>query len=338
MQRLTAAWISGDHFIGSTFGDGWWSRNPHPSRRCFAFHQAGVVLNQPSTGYASGCALLSTLGDTLRPKSRGTAVESGRAERRSGLVFFAAVAALLTACVLSACGTAAPVSPATPQATTAPLPPTAPTSAASPTSQPTLAPSPTSPAPTTAPTSVPSPTSSPLAPTVASGVATATAVTSPTEAPAGQIGQRTRTAGCIVNGKLPDAACTPGAIIATATKEQICQPGYARNVRNVTTGEKDAVYRAYGITSHPAGAYEVDHLVSLELGGSNDIANLWPEAANPRPGFHEKDQTENYLHEQVCSGAITLAAAQQQIATNWLAVYQEMPKRNAPTPTPEGAE
>ena len=148
-----------------------------------------------------------------------------------------------------------------------------------------------------------------------------------TQSPAAaHLGQRTKTAGCAVNGKLPDAACTPGAIIATATKEQICQSGYAKNVRDVPESEKSDVYREYGIASHRAGQFEVDHLVSLELGGSNDIANLWPEAADPRPGFHEKDQVENYLHDQVCSGQLDLAAAQQQIATNWFAVYQDMPK------------
>ena len=61
----------------------------------------------------------------------------------------------------------------------------------------------------------------------------------------------------------------------------------------------------------------MDHLVPLELGGSNDIGNLWPEVAEPRPGFHEKDKVENYLHEQVCSGAISLKQAQAEIAGNW---------------------
>lgn len=140
------------------------------------------------------------------------------------------------------------------------------------------------------------------------------------------IGQRTKTSGCVVNNALPDSACTPGAIIASATKDQICQPGYARNVRDVPESEKSQVYAEYGITSHRAGEYEVDHLISLELGGSNDIANLWPEAANPRPGFHEKDQVENYLHDQVCSGANGLAQAQEQIATNWLDLYNRMPR------------
>lgn len=107
----------------------------------------------------------------------------------------------------------------------------------------------------------------------------------------------------------------------SATKDQICVPGYSKAIRNVTTAERDQVFAEYGVTSHPPGAYEVDHLISLELGGSNEIANLWPEPADPRPGFHEKDQIENALHSQVCAGTIALAEAQRQIATNWLDIY-----------------
>jgi hypothetical protein len=70
----------------------------------------------------------------------------------------------------------------------------------------------------------------------------------------------------------------------------------------------------------------VDHLISLELGGSNEIANLWPQPAEPHPGFHEKDKVENYMHEQVCSGAISLQQAQTDIANNWLAIYQRVSK------------
>ncbi|WP_207229380.1 HNH endonuclease signature motif containing protein [Ktedonosporobacter rubrisoli] len=140
-------------------------------------------------------------------------------------------------------------------------------------------------------------------------------------------GVRNKTSNCTINGPLQDIACTPGDIIQSATKEQICQPGYARTVRNVPTSEKNQVYAEYGITHHSTGEYEVDHLVSLELGGSNDISNLWPEAASPKPGFHEKDKVENYLHDQVCSGAVSLKQAQIEIATNWLDVYNRMPSK-----------
>jgi hypothetical protein len=76
------------------------------------------------------------------------------------------------------------------------------------------------------------------------------------------------------------------------------------------------------MSTHFKGATgEVDHLLSLELGGSNSRANLFPEAASPRPGSHEKDRLENRLHTEVCSGALTLAHAQKLIAGAWVAAY-----------------
>jgi hypothetical protein len=146
----------------------------------------------------------------------------------------------------------------------------------------------------------------------------------PGAAPA--FGKQTKTSGCVSANALPDSACTPGAIFPDVTKDQICVSGYSSNVRNVPDSEKNQVYAEYAITQHTAGEYEVDHLVSLELGGSNDISNLWPEPASPTPGFHEKDKLENYLHDQVCSGAISLQEAQTEIATDLLAAYQKMPK------------
>jgi uncharacterized protein YceK len=140
-------------------------------------------------------------------------------------------------------------------------------------------------------------------------------------------GVQTKTTGCTIHGALQDPACTPGAIFPDATKDRICQSGYASSVRNVPTSVKNKAYSSYGILQHTTGQYEVDHLISLELGGSNDISNLWPEAASPVPGFHQKDKVENYLHDQVCSGAVSLAQAQSEIATNWLDVYNTMPSK-----------
>ncbi len=139
------------------------------------------------------------------------------------------------------------------------------------------------------------------------------------------LGQRTKTSGCMSANNLPDPACTPGAIFPTATVSEICIPGYTTKVRNVPIELKDQVYAEYGIASHEPGQYEVDHLIPLEVGGSNDIANLWPEPADPRPGFHEKDQLENYLHDEVCSGRISLQQAQLEIAKDWVTVYNSMP-------------
>jgi hypothetical protein len=129
--------------------------------------------------------------------------------------------------------------------------------------------------------------------------------------------------GCRVRGPLPDPGCTPGTRYRLVTKARICTPGYAGRVRNVPQSRKDAVYAAYGMSTHFNGHNgEVDHLVSLELGGTNATANLFPEAASPAPGSHEKDRLENRLHELVCSGQVTLRKAQRAIATDWVKAYR----------------
>jgi hypothetical protein len=167
-----------------------------------------------------------------------------------------------------------------------------------------------------------------IQPTPISTVSVSLAPTSPafpSSAPLSALGERTKTSGCVAANGLEDKGCTPGAIIQGATKDQICISGYSKSVRNVPESEKNQVYLEYGITSRQAGEYEVDHLIPLELGGSNDISNLWPEAAQPVPGFHEKDKVENYLHAQVCSGKISLQEAQLGIVNNWEEFYKVAP-------------
>jgi hypothetical protein len=138
------------------------------------------------------------------------------------------------------------------------------------------------------------------------------------------LGQRTKSTGCIPKGVNPDSGCTPGAIFEDVTKEKVCTSGYSKSVRDVPESVKKQVYLEYGITSHQPYEYEVDHFISLELGGSNDIANLWPEPANPTPGYHEKDKVENYLHKILCSGEINLSEAQQMISSDWLKTYESI--------------
>ena len=144
--------------------------------------------------------------------------------------------------------------------------------------------------------------------------AQATRHATPGTGPASALGHQSKFGACHVRGVLPDPACTPGAISAGATVSQICTPGYSRSVRNVPESLKQGIYAEYGIASHAPASYEVDHLVSLELGGNNSAANLWPEIS---PGYHEKDGIENRLHDAVCSGAVSLHTAQVQIAREW---------------------
>ncbi len=142
--------------------------------------------------------------------------------------------------------------------------------------------------------------------------------------PSVTLGRATRTSGCHVRGPLPDPRCTSGAIFTRASRARICRRGYAGGVRDVPARLKRKIYTSYGIRHHTRGSYEVDHLVSLELGGSNDEANLFPEAARPRPGFREKDRLENRLHALVCERRERLRTAQRGIAGNWLAQYRAL--------------
>jgi hypothetical protein len=84
------------------------------------------------------------------------------------------------------------------------------------------------------------------------------------------------------------------------------------------------VFAEYGVVSPRSGEYEVDHLIPLELGGSNAFENLWPQPArNPNGhGFRIKDRLENRLHTRVCLGQMTLRAAQRAIRTNWVRAYK----------------
>ncbi len=145
------------------------------------------------------------------------------------------------------------------------------------------------------------------------------------------LGNRSKVSDCHSLNGLPDSACTPGALDPNVTQENIsstiCVSGYTKTVRppaSYTNGIKKEEMLAYGESGDPR-AYELDHLISLELGGSpRDIANLWPEPGDPVPGFHQKDKVENYLHDQVCTGSLSLAEAQQEIAGNWVAVFQRL--------------
>jgi hypothetical protein len=132
---------------------------------------------------------------------------------------------------------------------------------------------------------------------------------------------------------LPDPRVTPGDAVTTDA-QTVCVPGYARRERNVPPEVKREVYRDYGV--HPATqtrngkrvrtCCEVDHLISLELGGSNDIKNLWPQPYLPRPGARQKDVLENWLHQRVCSGKMSIADAQRSISRDWYAAYLAMKK------------
>lgn len=116
---------------------------------------------------------------------------------------------------------------------------------------------------------------------------------------------------------LPDLAATPGVVVLHEA-EKVCAVHWGKDVRHVTQTMKRRVCVHYGAGACPGPRWELDHLVSRELGGADDERNLWPQ---PIREARIKDRLENWLHRQVCAGRLTLAAAQRCIRDDWTRCY-----------------
>jgi hypothetical protein len=145
----------------------------------------------------------------------------------------------------------------------------------------------------------------------------------------------------------PDPALHPGAINTGLGASQLCDPAFrTRSIRppvSYTSKLKQLELDGGGSIKAPSGAtyvvegenlpgtvadYELDHLISLELGGNpEDPKNLWMQPWEKRgahfapsgEGAESKDVVENRLHREVCAGTISLTDAQREIASDWTA-------------------
>lgn len=130
----------------------------------------------------------------------------------------------------------------------------------------------------------------------------------------------------VSRGDLPDKAKTPGEARPELTKEKICSKDFHTNdIRDVSESLKQQVYQSYGMAKDKAPCpCEVDHLISLELGGANTAKNLWPQSYITKPwNAHVKDVLENKLHRDVCAGLLSLEEAQKAISDDWIAAYRK---------------
>lgn len=102
--------------------------------------------------------------------------------------------------------------------------------------------------------------------------------------------------------------------------DTICKKNYTKTVRPsviYTNNYKRILLTAAGISWANAPLYELDHIIPLELGGNpTDHANLQLQLWTGPTGAHAKDVMENKYHRAVCSGKISLQAAQQYFTIN----------------------
>lgn len=120
---------------------------------------------------------------------------------------------------------------------------------------------------------------------------------------------------------MPNHKLTPGVARTDLSFETICTTKWGKDVRHVTEKMKKDVCKAYGITSGcPGPKYEIDHLISRELGGADDEKNLWPQ---PIDQARIKDVVETRTHKKVCAKTIPLRVAQSQIADDWTKLLED---------------
>ena len=130
---------------------------------------------------------------------------------------------------------------------------------------------------------------------------------------------------------VPRPNLTPGATSPLLAGD-VCD-GASRKllVARVPSALSRQVFEEYGIRSPFPGAYEVDYLITPDLGGSADLKNLWPEPYfDVKWNARVKDALEVRLHSLVCKGDLELKTAQQDLATNWIAAYIKYFHSNRP--------
>jgi hypothetical protein len=120
----------------------------------------------------------------------------------------------------------------------------------------------------------------------------------------------------------PKNSLTPGETRAV-TLEDVCRASPEDTSVTIPVSLKQQVFEEYGIRDTRPNAYEVDYLITPELGGSSSIRNLWPEPYSAVWNAHVKDRLEDRLHGLVCTGQLDLATAQRELSQDWIGAYKK---------------
>ena len=121
---------------------------------------------------------------------------------------------------------------------------------------------------------------------------------------------------------LPSNFLTPGDA-RKVTKEQICAPGYATAIKATKESTKEEAFSRYGLRNGKSTTEVLDHLIPVELGGTDSVENLWPEPAKGEWNAGQKDALEQKLLGLVCDGTLTVKQAQSAIKKNWVQAYTQ---------------
>lgn len=124
-------------------------------------------------------------------------------------------------------------------------------------------------------------------------------------------------------GPRPNARVTPGETRPITVAEVCSRPEAEVVVKNISPETRRKVLETYGIKREGSGEFEVDYLITPDLGGVDSVRNLWPQPYSTRWNAKMKDQLEQRLHDMVCAGRMELPMAQRVIAQDWIGAYKK---------------
>jgi hypothetical protein len=132
-------------------------------------------------------------------------------------------------------------------------------------------------------------------------------------------------------GAIPNRLLTPGIALPVTTADLCDATQRDEEVQAIPTPLRRQVLQEYGLATASASNYEIDYLITPGLGGAADVRNLWPEPYSSTDwNAHVKDALEKRLHQLVCEHKLSLAAAQHEIASDWITAYKKYFHTNKP--------
>ena len=134
-----------------------------------------------------------------------------------------------------------------------------------------------------------------------------------------------------LNGAMPVAGLTPGETVSVTVRD-VCAPDFPTERQMLVPASlRSRVFQQYGIRNPQPDAFEVDYLITPDLGGASSARNLWPEPYhNTIWNARVKDELEVHLKNLVCSGKLDMPTAQRDLAGNWIASYKKYFQTDVP--------
>jgi len=124
----------------------------------------------------------------------------------------------------------------------------------------------------------------------------------------------------LASAQLPSIE-TPGAKSGVSEAE-VCAADFESTQKPVSPWQVGQALSRYGKRLDDKSV-QIDHLIPVALGGTNDPDNLWPQPVQREWGPESKNELEAKLLKMVCEKKLSLKAAQDAIKKDWVKAYKQ---------------